>query len=129
MDLRTYLAVKMANYLIYGYGHIETYDECSNSEYSGDTLREENSPDITGVKCPSYEVFIFPFIDPKDGQIRRLINCEADPVTQRENIPGDEDIKLLCQEYRMTPAPRKVLEPETVSSSQSDPANSQGTAA
>lgn len=93
-DLRPYLAVKMANALVYGGVGIPTFDDSSGEgELEGSESDHVEEP--LGEACPSYQTFVAPFIE----QVRKLRDRDAEKLERPENIPGAAELKEVCVKY------------------------------
>ena len=101
--MRRHLAVRMSNDLVYSNAGVDNpvmTDRLADADQDEDLFQA--SP--TGTACFSYIVFIQPFVEKQLGGFLRM---KLDPLMRPENIPGDKEIKLLCDKFGFTPVMAK----------------------
>jgi hypothetical protein len=99
VDLRRVLAIRMGNALVYGQAGPPSYDGGDSAAFD-DTGMDVKGHTLKGRACGSYKVFLQPFLE---RQLERLLN-EGVGIIQRQEQPGDEQLRKLCLEFDCLPA-------------------------
>jgi hypothetical protein len=100
-DLRRVLAIQMGNVLVYGKSGPPAYDMGMSSSATFDTPLTDNKGNVLkGGQCSSYKVFLQPFLE---QQLERLLN-EGVEMIQRQEQPGDGELRELCVKFNCLPA-------------------------
>jgi hypothetical protein len=80
-DLRPHLAIKMCNAVVYGKNGIESLQDALTELSMADDFDDDNPPpEPKGKQCPSYQVFMRPFIETElEWFLTRRVEGEAVP--------------------------------------------------
>jgi hypothetical protein len=100
-DLRRVLAIHMGNLLVYGKSGPPSYDIDMSGTATFDIPLTDNKGNVLkGSACSSYKVFLQPFLE---QQLDRLLN-EGVEIMQRQEQPGDAELRDICQKHNCLPA-------------------------
>ncbi len=97
IDLRRHLAIIMANALVHSYCRDGSNIEFNEEEEDYLAL---DATDKLGRDCYFYTVFIKPFLE---EQLPALSGLSLKAVNRPDDIPGEDELVALCNQYEMAP--------------------------
>lgn len=99
VDYRPYLAVRMANEIVYGPAGVPTYDGSLDDDLMADT--EGDLPvSPVGKTCPSYQVFVRDFLE---HRLPELIAMNVRSQIVPQDLPGVQELRGLCEKFGRVP--------------------------